>query len=343
MPDRGVVLTEPGRYAVEEIVVGDPGADEVVVRLEATGVCHSDLHSVETGWAARLPLLLGHEGAGVVEAVGEGVTKVAVGDRVVLGWRSPCGRCPWCRRGDERRCRTPPRSRGRLHLHDGQELAQGLQLGTFATRTVVHAAAAIRIPNELPSRQACLIGCAVATGVGSVLHTAQVWEGARVGVIGCGAVGICAIQGARIAGASEIYAIDIDERKSSAALQFGATHTGPGEKLDFVFDVVGRPETVVQGLGLLGHAGTLVYIGLPQPESTVAFGLEDFFDRRLRLLVSHGGDHWPAKDFPRLAAWACEGKLDLDGMVTQTLTLDEIDRAFADMRDGSVIRSVILL
>ena len=288
-------------------------------------------------------MLLGHEGAGFVEEVGEGVVGLAPGDRVVLGWRSPCGRCRWCARGDPRRCRTPPRAHARLRLSDGRELSQALQLGTFAVRTVVHEAAAVRVPDGLPPEQACLIGCAVATGVGSVLETAKVWEGARVAVIGCGAVGLSAVQGARIAGAEEIYAIDLDERKVEAARRFGATHGGPGARLDFVFDVVGRPETVAQGLQLLGHAGALVYIGLPQPGAAASLDLNALFDRRLRIVVSHGGDNLPAEDFPRLAQWVLEGKLDLAGLVTQTVGLDEVERAFADLEAGEVIRSVIVL
>jgi S-(hydroxymethyl)mycothiol dehydrogenase len=341
--NRGVVLTEVGRFCVEEIEVDPPGPSEVAVRIETSGVCHSDLHVVRTGWAHRLPVLLGHEGAGVVEAIGEGVTGLAPGDRVVLGWRSPCGRCRWCARGDPRRCRTPPGARGRLRLRDGRELSQTLQMGTFATRTVVNEAAAVRVPDGLPLEQACLIGCAVATGVGSVVETANVWEDARVAVIGCGAVGLSAVQGARIAGASEIYALDLDERKLEAARRFGATHTGPGERLDFVFDVVGRPETVAQGLEMLGHAGTLVYIGLPQPGAVASVQLGTLFDRRLRIAVSHGGDHWPAEDFPRLAQWALEGRLDLAGMVTKRVGLDDVERAFADLEAGEVIRSVIVL
>ena len=226
--DRGVVLREIGRFDLEEIEVDAPGEGEVLVRIEASGVCHSDLHVVETGWAHPLPVLLGHEGAGVVEGVGGGVTALAPGDRVVLGWRSPCGACRWCTRGDVRRCRTPPGVRGRLHLTDGSSLAQTLQMGTFATRTVVHSAAAIPIAEGLPPEQACLIGCSVATGIGSVLNTAGVWEGARVAVIGCGAVGLSVVQGARLAGASEIYALDLEERKLAAAESFGATHRGPG-------------------------------------------------------------------------------------------------------------------
>jgi S-(hydroxymethyl)mycothiol dehydrogenase len=337
--DRGVVVPELGRLELVELSVDDPGPGEVLVRIEATGVCHTDLHVLETGFNHPLPVLLGHEGAGVVEAVGEGV-ELTVGDRVVLGWRSPCGECRWCARGDERRCRTPPRAARRLRAGK-DKLFQTLQLGTFATRTVVHESAAIRIPEGLPAEQACLIGCAVATGVGSVLETARVWEGARVGVIGCGAVGLSAIQGARIAGASEIHALDLDERKLDAARRFGATQTGPGERLDFVFDVVGRPETVAQGLAMLGHAGTLVSIGLPQPGARAELELNPFFDRRTRILVSHGGDHLPAVDFPRLARLALEGELDLAGMVSQTIGLDDVERAFEDLRRGDVIRSVI--
>jgi S-(hydroxymethyl)mycothiol dehydrogenase len=170
-----------------------------------------------------------------------------------------------------------------------------------------------------------------------------VWEGARVGAIGCGAVGISVVQGARIAGAAEIYAIDIDERKVEAARRFGATGGGPGKRLDFVFDLVGLPETVTQGVEMLGHAGTLVYVGLPQPGATAEVDLNALFERRTRLLVSHGGDHWPAKDFPRFAQWALDGQLDLAGMVTKTIGLDDVPAAFEDMRRGDVIRSVIRL
>jgi Zn-dependent alcohol dehydrogenase len=341
--DRGVVLSEVGRFDLEEIEVDAPREDEVLVRIEASGVCHSDLHVVETGWAHPLPVLLGHEGAGIVEDVGAGVTKLAPGDRVVLGWRSPCGACPWCIRGDVRRCRTPPGVRDRLHRSDGSVLAQTLQLGTFATRTVVHSAAAIPVADGLPAEQACLIGCSVATGVGSVVNTAGVWEGARVAVIGCGAVGLSAVQGARLAGAAEIYAVDLQDRKLAAAERFGATHRGPGAKLDFVFDVVGRPETVAQGLDMLGHAGTLVYIGLPQPGAAAAIDLQRLFDRRLRVVVSHGGDHVPALDFPRLMQWVREGKIDLAGMVTKRIGLEDVAHAFDDLKAGEVIRSVILL
>jgi S-(hydroxymethyl)mycothiol dehydrogenase len=343
--DRGVVLTTQGQLAVAELELDPPGPGEALVRIEASGVCHTDLHFLQTGgWGHRLPVLLGHEGAGVVEEVGDGVEHVGAGDQVILGWRSPCGACSACLRGAGHLCRTPPGAGPRIRLAGGAQLTAALQTGTLCTRTVVHGAALVPLTTSLPPEQACLIGCAVATGVCSVLKTAAVWEGARVAVIGCGAVGLSAIQGARIVGASEIHALDLDERKLDAAERFGATHRGDAEamRLDFVFDVVGRPETVAQGVRMLGYAGTLVYIGLPQPGSAASVPLEQLFDGRLRILVSHGGDHVPAEDFPRLAKYAADGQLDLAGMVTKTIALDDIEQAFADMEAGEVIRSVMV-
>jgi S-(hydroxymethyl)mycothiol dehydrogenase len=341
--DRGVVLRELERFGVEEIDLDEPGPGEARVRLESTGVCHSDLHVVRTGFNHPLPVLLGHEGAGVVEAVGEGVEHVAPGDRVVVGWRSPCGECRWCLRGAQHLCRTPAMAPKRMHTRDGLDLMGVFRAGTFATRSVLHGAALVPLNVDLPMEQACLLGCAVATGVCSVLKTAAVWEGARVAVIGCGAVGLSVIQGARIAGAEEVYAIDLDKRKLEEATRFGATHTGEGERLDFVFDVVGRPETVALGIRMLGHAGTLVYIGLPQPGAEAVLPLDYAFDRRLRILVSHGGDHVPAEDFPLLAQLAMDGRLDLAGMVTKRIGLDDVEQAFEDMEAGDVIRSVVVL
>jgi S-(hydroxymethyl)mycothiol dehydrogenase len=260
----------------------------------------------------------------------------------VLGWRSPCGSCAWCRRGERHLCRTPPRAERRVRLHDGRPVSGTLQLGTLATRTIVAGDALVAVGADLPPEQACLLGCAIATGVCSVLKTAQVWEGARVGVIGCGAVGLSVIQGARIAGAAEIHALDLDERKVEQARRFGATDGGQAERLDFVFDVVGRPETVQLGLRMLGHAAMLVYIGLPQPGAEAGVPLDHLFDRRLRIVVSHGGDHVPADDFPLLMKLALDGKLDLAGMVTKKIALDDVEQAFADMEAGEVIRSVVV-
>jgi Zn-dependent alcohol dehydrogenase len=339
--DRGVVLSEPGRFGLEQIEVDAPEAGEVLVRVEASGVCHSDLHVVEEdGWGHRLPVLLGHEGAGTVEAVGAGVTELAPGDRVVLGWKTACGECDYCRHGRTRQCKKPPGAIGRLHRENGDVLTPVLRTGTFATRTVVPQVAVVKIPDELPIEQACLIGCAVATGVMSVLETAKVWEGARVAVIGCGAVGLSVIQGARIAGASEIRAIDLDERKLEQALRFGATDTGEGP-VDFAFDVVGRGSTFELALRLLAGGGTAVLIGLSPAGEQAKLELPTLFAKRSTIRVSHGGDHVAAEDFPRLAQWALEGKLDLAGMVTREIGLEDVPEAFEEMKRGDVIRSVV--
>jgi Zn-dependent alcohol dehydrogenase len=341
--DRGVVLSGPGAFALEEIVVDEPEPGEVAVELEASGVCHSDLHVVkEAGWGHPFPVLLGHEGAGTVAAVGENVEGLAPGDRVVLGWHTACGECERCARGERRQCKRPPSAAGRLHRADGEVLSPVLRTGTYATRTVVPAVAAVKVPAELPLEQACLISCAVATGVMSVLETARVPVGASVAVIGCGAVGLSVVQGARIAGASEIRAIDIDERKQEQALRFGATHTGEGP-VDFAFDVVGRRATFELALRLLRGGGTAILIGLSPAGEKAEVDLPGFFAKRTTVRTSHGGDHLPHEDFPRLAQWALEGKLDLEGMVTKRIALDSVPQAFEDLKAGEVIRSVIVL
>jgi S-(hydroxymethyl)mycothiol dehydrogenase len=341
--DRGIVLSSPGAVALEELQIDEPGAGEVLVRIEATGVCHSDLHVIEEdGWGHPYPVLLGHEGAGTIEAVGEGVEDLAEGDRVVLGWKTACGSCLYCARGEPRLCKKPPAAGPRLHRADGSVLTPVLRTGTFATRTVVPAVAAVKVARELPVEQACLLGCAVATGVMSVLETAKVWEGARVAVIGCGAVGLSVIQGARIAGASVIRAIDTDERKLEQALRFGATDTGEGP-VDFAFDVVGRSSTFELALKLISGSGTVVLIGLSPSGERAEVDLPNLFAKRATIRVSHGGDHLPQEDFPRLAQLALDGQLDLAGMVTQTIALENVMDAFGDMKRGDVIRSVVLL
>ncbi len=341
MGDRGVVLSERGRVALEEIAVDDPGPGEVAIRIEATGVCHSDLHVIEQdGWGHPYPVLLGHEGAGTVETVGDGVDGLSVGDRVVIGWKTACGACGACRRGEPRQCSRPPAAAGRLHRSGGDVLTPVLRTGTFATRTVVPAVAAVPVPRELPVEQACLIGCAVATGVMSVLETAKVWPAARVAVIGCGAVGLSVIQGARIAGAAEIRAIDLDERKLEQARRFGATDVGEGP-VDFAFDVVGRRATFELAVSLAASGGTVVLIGLSPSGERAEIDLPRLFAKRTRIAVSHGGDHVADQDFPRLAQWALEGKLDLAGMLTRTATLDRWEEAFDAMKDGDVVRTVL--
>ena len=342
--DRGIVLSAPGAVALEEIVVDEPGPGEVSVRIEASGVCGTDLHVVEEdGWGHPLPVLLGHEGAGTIDAVGRDVDGLAVGDRVVLGWHTACGLCERCARGLPRGCRRPPAALGRLHRADGAVLSPVLRTGTYATHTVIPAVAAVKVPDELPLDQACLIGCAVATGVMSVLETAKVPEGANVAVIGCGAVGLSVVQGARIAGASRIRAIDLDAAKQQRALQFGATDVGEGP-VDFAFDVVGRRSTFELALNLLRGGGTAVLIGLSPSGEKAEVELPYLFAKRITVRTSHGGDHLPHEDFPRLVQWALDGRLDLAGMVTNRIGLEDAPRALGELRSSpDLIRSVIVV
>ena len=354
----GVLLNAPGEDAcVEKLALDGPGPDEVQVRLEATGVCHTDLFVKESGgWGMPFPILLGHEGAGLVEEVGEGVERPQVGDRVVLAWRSPCGRCTPCERGDPRRCQTPLRAKRRLHRDsDGAVVTQTLLLGTFATRTIVHAGAAIPVPPELPVEQACLLGCAVATGVGAVVNTSPAWEGSEVAVIGCGGVGLSAVQGARLAGAARIVAIDVAAKKLEWARTFGATEVVDASQedvveavggVDFAYDAVGSGETLQQAVRMLRLGGTATLIGVPHADAEATFrlgGKDGLFPRRATIRVSHGGDHLPAEDIPLWAQYALDGKLDLAGMISRKIRLEDVEDAFAELKSGAVIRSVIQL
>jgi S-(hydroxymethyl)mycothiol dehydrogenase len=348
---------------IEEILLDPPGPGEVLVRLAASGVCHSDLWAVENGnWGAPFPMLLGHEGAGIVEEVGEGVETPAVGDPVVLAWAVPCGSCGPCRRGAPRRCShawlQPPRVR---RARDAAPLAGTLSLGTLATRTVVHAVQAIPMPAELPLRSGCLLGCGVSTGVGAAIQTAKVWPGARVAVIGLGGIGLAALQGARIAGAERLFAVDIAAPKLAWAERFGATDTvnasatdavaavrelTQGDGVDFAFEATGVPAVVSQAVAMLDYAGVAVAIGVPPIPADVTLSWNGTnhaaYPRKTSLLITDGGDPIPSEDFPEMARWALEGALDLDGMVTREVRLDDLDEAFRAMVAGEVIRSVVV-
>ena len=348
--NRAVLLNAPGEAArAEEVTLEEPGPGEVLVRMLAVGVCHSDLYIRDTGgWGMRFPIALGHEGCGVVEATGPEVDESATGIRVILAWRSPCGACPACERGMPRLCPRPQRARRRMRrASDGAVVSPALLCGCFADRVVVHADQAIPVPDDLPAEEACLIGCAVATGVGAALHTSPVWAGAKVAVIGCGGVGLSIVQGARLAGASEIVAIDREPRKLEWAKRFGATETAiapPADRrFDFVFDAVAVPETLEQAVAMLDHAGIATMVGLPREDAVGAFDLKELFDARAQVRVSHGGDMLPAEDFPRLATAALEGRLDLAGMVSRVIGLEDVEDAFAAMARGDVIRSVVRL
>jgi S-(hydroxymethyl)mycothiol dehydrogenase len=350
--------------AVEEIDLDEPGPGEVLVRIEAAGVCRSDLHIRDTrGWGLRFPIALGHEGAGVVEAVGDGVTEPRPGERVVLSWRAPCGTCPECVRGEPRRCRSPLRARRRMHrVADGAPVTPALTIGCFAEHAIVHAAQAIRIPEGLPPEQTCLIGCAVITGVGAVLTTSPAWPGSTVVVIGCGGVGTSAVQGARIAGAGRIVAVDVAPEKLEAARRVGATdavHAGEADAVaavraltdgagaDHVYDTVGRPESLARAVAMLGYGGTATLIGIPRPDTEVTLPLDaggrgGLFPTRATVRVCYGGDQLPAEDFPRLARLALDGQLDLASLVSRTIALDDAPAALDELTAGGVLRSVVV-
>ena len=361
----GAVIGHRGAaIRIEPIVVDDPGPGEVLVRLAASGVCHSDVWAIENGnWGAPWPMLLGHEGAGVVEAVGDGVTSVAAGDRVVLTWAVPCGRCRQCLRGAPRRCGHELHQPPRVRRAGGQVLTGVLHCGTLATHTVVTEPQVVAMPDALALSRACLLGCGVSTGIGAAVQTARVWPGATVAVIGLGGIGLAALQGARIAGATRVIAIDVVPAKLEWAVGFGATDTVDasagdpveavrgltgGEGVDVALEAVGRPECVRQAVEMLGFAGTAVAIGVPPvpSEVTLAWNGSDraAYPHKVNLLVTDGGDPIPREDFPRMAAWAIDGSLDLDAMVSReiALTEDDLNDAVRAMLAGEVIRSVVV-
>lgn len=359
---RGLVYAAAGAEpAVEEIMLEAPGANEVQVRIEACGVCHSDLHVIETnGWGMRFPILLGHEGAGVVEEVGADVTSVAAGDRVVIAWRAPCGdACRACLRGDPRRCSNTLRARRRAHrVLDGAVLSPMLRCGTYADRAIVHEACAVKYPDALPVEQACLLACGFSTGAGAPLWATPVREGSSVAVIGCGGVGLAVVQGAKLAGAAQIVAIDVLPEKLALATDLGATDTvdaSAGDSVatvrelssggvDFAFSAVGSPAGLADAVRMCAFAGTATLVGIPPPNRTLDVDLEQgLFHPKVAIAVTHGGDTIPQQDFPFLAQAALDGKLDLARFVTKTISLDEVPAALEALHTPAGIRTVVRL
>ena len=353
---RGIVAREVGQPApIERIVLDDPGPGEVLVRVLASGVCHTDLH-FQLGSIGTLPILMGHEGAGVVEAVGPGVETPKVGDYVVLAWRAPCGQCRFCRIGEPHLCAASLNAQPRQKTPSGETIPTIMGLGTFATHTVVAALQAVPIPREVPPEQASLIGCGVMTGLGAVFYTAGVRPGSTVAVFGSGAVGISVIQGARLAHAAKIIAVDLEPRKLEWATQFGATHTvnasqgdpveqikalTDGNGVNYVFEAVGNPKVLAQALRSRDLAGVAVLIGVPSADATIEFPAQEYFGMGGSLRVSWYGDCLPTRDFPLLADLYLKGELKLDEMVTRKIALDEVQDAFEAMERGETLRSVI--
>lgn len=354
---QGVVVRSAGAPGeVEELVIDEPGPGEVLVRIQASGVCHTDLMYKDGDVGDDFPYLLGHEGAGIVEAVGPGVQQPAVGDYVILAWRAPCGLCRFCAIGQHHLCANSLNAQPRMRTTDGKTLSPALGIGTFCTHTVVAAYQAIPVPREIPPAQASLIGCGVMTGVGAALYTAGVRRGSTVAVFGCGGVGASVIQGARLARARTIIAVDVAPHKLEAARDFGATHTvdasrtDPVERIkeltdgfgvDYSFEAAGRTDTLEQALWCRDLAGTCVIIGVPAPNSSIQLPLPDFFSRGGALRVSWYGDCLPSRDFPLLSNWYIQGELKLDEVVSRRIGLGDTEDAFHAMHDGHTLRSVI--
>ncbi|GAA2792140.1 S-(hydroxymethyl)mycothiol dehydrogenase [Kitasatospora sp. CM 4170] len=343
---------------VTTIVVPDPGPGEAVVRIQACGVCHTDLHYREGGINDEFPFLLGHEAAGIVESVGEGVTEVGPGDFVVLNWRAVCGQCRACKRGRPQYCFATHNAKQKMTLLDGTELSPALGIGAFAEKTLVAAGQCTKVDPAAEPAVAGLLGCGVMAGIGAAINTGGVGRGDSVAVIGCGGVGGAAVLGSRLAGAAKIIAVDIDDRKLAGAQKLGATHvvnsrtTDPVEAIraltdgngaDVVVEAVGRPETYTQAFYARDLAGTVVLVGVPTPEMKLELPLLDVFGRGGALKSSWYGDCLPSRDFPMLIDLYLQGRLDLGAFVTETIELDGVEQAFARMHEGDVLRSVVVL
>jgi S-(hydroxymethyl)mycothiol dehydrogenase len=355
---RGVIARAKGApVEVTTVVVPDPGPGEAIVKIQACGVCHTDLHYREGGINDDFPFLLGHEAAGIVETVGESVTDVAPGDFVVLNWRAVCGDCRACRRGKPWYCFDTHNAKQKMTLEDGTELSPALGIGAFVEKTLVHAGQCTKVDPAARPAAVGLLGCGVMAGIGAAINTGGVTRGDSIAVIGCGGVGDGAIMGARLAGATTIIAIDTDDQKLGWAKKFGATHTinargtdvvaavqelTGGNGADVVVEAVGRPETYKQAFYARDLAGTVVLVGVPTPEMTIELPLLDVFGRGGALKSSWYGDCLPTRDFPMLTELYLQGRIDLDAFVTEEIRLDEIEAAFDKMHTGGVLRSVVI-
>jgi S-(hydroxymethyl)mycothiol dehydrogenase len=356
---RGVVARSKGApVTIETVVVPDPGPGEARVTVQACGVCHTDLHYREGGISDDFPFLLGHEAAGLVESVGEGVTDVAPGDFVILNWRAVCGQCRACLRGRPWYCFATHNATQKMRLTDGTELSAALGIGAFAEQTLVHAGQCTKVDPSASPVAAGLLGCGVMAGLGAALNTAPVQRGDSVAVIGCGGVGDAAIAGAHLAGARTIIAVDIDDTKLDWARGFGATHTvnsareDPVERVreltgghgaDVVIEAIGLPQTYLQAFQARDLAGTVVLVGVPRPDMTVELPFLDVFGHGGALKSSWYGDCLPSRDFPMLIELYLQGRLDLDRFVSETIGLDAVEEAFHKMERGEVLRSVVVL
>ncbi|HRC42316.1 S-(hydroxymethyl)mycothiol dehydrogenase [Nostocoides sp.] len=355
---QGVIARAKGEpVEVVDIVIPDPGPGEAVVAVQACGVCHTDLHYREGGINNDYPFLLGHEAAGIVEAVGPGVSEVAPGDFVILNWRAVCGQCRACHKGKPQYCFATHNATQQMTLTDGTPLAPALGIGAFAEKTLVAAGQCTKVEASDPAVVG-LLGCGVMAGFGAAVNTGGVTLGDTVAVIGCGGVGNAAVAGARAVGARTIIAVDVDDRKLAWARQFGATHTinsttqDPVERIreltdsfgaDVVIEAVGRPETYRQAFFARDLAGTVVLVGVPTPDLTLELPLIEIFGRGGALKSSWYGDCLPTRDFPTLVSLYRQGRFPLEAFVSERIGLGDIEAAFEKMHRGEVLRSVVEL
>src|SRR3954465_3214322 len=355
---RGIVArSKKAPVTVEAIVVPDPGPGEAVVDVQACGVCHTDLHYREGGINDDFPFLLGHEAAGVVSAVGGGVTNVAVGDYVILNWRAVCGQCRACAKGQPQYCFDTHNAAQKMTLLDGTELSPALGIGAFVEKTLVHSGQCTKVDPAAPPTAAGLLGCGVMAGVGAAINTGGGGRGDTGAVFGCGGARHAAIAGSRLAGASKIIAVDIDDRKLEWARNMGATHTvnskatDAGEAIkeltrgfgvDAAIDAVGPPAVYEQAFYARDLAGTVVLVGVPNPTMTIELPLIEVFGRGGALKSSWHGDCLPSRDFPILIDLYLQGRRGLDAFVSETIGLDDVEAAFDKMHHGDVLRSVVV-
>ena len=355
---KGVIAGAKGApVSVETILVPDPGPGEALVRIQACGVCHTDLHYREGAITNDFPFLLGHEASGIVEKVGPNVTNVAPGDFVILAWRAPCGTCRSCLRGRPWYCFASRNAQQKMTRQDGTPLSAALGIGAFAELTLVAAGQAVKVNPAARPEAAGLVGCGIMAGLGAAINTGGVSRGDSVAVIGCGGVGNAAIAGAKLAGAHTIIGVDVDDRKLEWAKQFGATHTinsrhtdpvqairdlTGGNGVNVAIEAVGKPETYTQAFYARDHAGTVVLVGVPSPEMKIELPLLEVFGRGGALKSSWYGDCLPTRDFPMFIDLYLQGRLDLERFVSETITLDKVEEAFHKMERGEVLRSVVV-
>jgi S-(hydroxymethyl)glutathione dehydrogenase/alcohol dehydrogenase len=364
---KAIVFRSPGQpLEYTDVELAAPKAGEVRVKIAAAGVCHSDLHIKRGEWDAPVPMVMGHEGSGIVLELGAGVTSLSVGDHVVLSWVPPCGECRYCRSGHEARCQkvatiVAPKGvlfdgTSRLSREGDESMHHYLGVSSFAEEVVVPASGAVKIRDDAPLDVMALVGCAVATGVGAVLNTAAVEPGSTVVVIGCGGVGLNVVQGARLAGAERIIAIDVRPEKTALATQFGATDCIDASQVDavaalfelipdgvdYAFDAIGRTSTTEQAITMLGLGGAAVIVGLPPTGARASFEPLVLAEADQRIIGSNYGSVRPSIDIPALVDRYMDGQLKLDPLVSGRRPLAEASDAFDDLEFRGALRTLLI-